>query len=170
MIQRLFILMITFLREIPDPVKIKNFKDINVIGIIINLEQQNIAGLSELIKNFEQLGKKVHTIGIDSTDQRISQESDIQTIITKKDLSVFANPHSEEIKELLTKGFEYIIILDTSNNYLVNYFAVKCNANCYIGYFYRPENKILTMQIAPRFGLEHIDFVHYIQLIGENNE
>ena len=104
--------MITFLREIPDPVKIKNFKDINVIGIIINLEQPNIAGLSELIKNFEQLGKKVHTIGIDSTDQRISQESDIQTIITKKDLSVFANPHSEEIKELSITDEGLSIILE----------------------------------------------------------
>ena len=163
MIQKLIIEWIFRRRIKKNIIQVEGFKKIKKIVIIINLDEKKTCELEALIHSFKALGKSVQSIGVTLADKPPKQS--MPTIIRKNDFSFFGKPKTSWIQKLFNKKCDYVILIDRSNNYLLNHVAIHCRANCYIGYKSIPENELLTLQIEPLFENEHEVFLRYIKLI-----
>ena len=163
MFQKLIIEWLFRLRIKKNGMPVKGFKEIKNIVIIINLDENKTCDLEALIHSFKTLGKKVQSIGVTLAGQ--SSEQDTTKVVRKNDFSFFGKPRTLWIQEFFNKKSDYAILIDRSNNYLLNHLAIHCKANCYIGYKSVPENELLTLQVAPLLENEHEVFLRYIKLI-----
>ena len=163
MMQKLIIEWLFRLRIKKNNIPVEGFKKIKNIVIIINLDENTTCDLEALIYSFQALGKKVQSIGVTSAEQ--TPEQNTMKMIMKDDFTFRGKPKTTEIQQFFNMKFDYVLLIDQSNNYLVNHVAIHCKANCYIGYRSIPENKLLTLQIAPLQENEHEDFLRYIKLI-----
>ncbi|MDG1105409.1 MAG: hypothetical protein P8N26_04545 [Cyclobacteriaceae bacterium] len=164
MMQKLIIEWLFRLRIKKNNIPVEGFKKIKNIVIIINLDENTTCDLEALIYSFQALGKKVQSIGVTLAEQTPEQNT-MKMIIKKDDFTFRGKPKTTEIQQFFNMKFDYVLLIDQSNNYLVNHVAIHCKANCYIGYRSIPENKLLTLQIAPLQENEHEDFLRYIKLI-----
>ena len=89
----------------------------------------------------------------------------LYTFFNSSWLTFFGTPKNPWIQEFFSNKSDYAILIDRSNNYLINHLAIHCKANCYIGYKSIPQNQLLTLQIAPLLENEHETFLRYIKLI-----
>ena len=163
MIQKLIIEWLFRLRIKKNSLPVEGFKEIKHIVIIINLDENKTCDLEALIHSFQALGKKVQSIGVTLAGQ--SAEQATMKMVRKNDFSFFGKPKTTWIQQFFNMKSDYVLLIDRSNNYLLNHVAIHCKANCYIGYKSIPGNELLTLQIAPLLENEHEDFLRYIKLI-----
>ena len=168
MFQKLILKWLFSLKIKKNRVQVEGFKDIKNIVIINNLDEKKTCDLEALIHSFEKLGKKVESIDVSSSKQ--STKDSTARVVTKNDFSFFGKSKTPWIREFLNKKPDYVILIDRSNNYLINHLAIQCEANCYIGYKSIPQNELLTLQIAPLLENEQEVFLRYIKLIEGSNE
>ena len=163
MLKKLIFEWLFKLRIKKNNVQVEGFKEIKTIVIIINLDENKTCDLEALTHSFEKLGKKVQSIGV-SPSGRSHKDNKIK-VATKKDFTFFGTPKNPLVQGFFSNKSDYAILIDRSNNYIINHLAIHCNANCYIGYKSIPQNQLLTLQIAPLFENEHETFLRYIKLI-----
>ena len=163
MLKKLIFEWLFKLRIKKNNVQVEGFKEIKTIVIIINLDENKTCDLEALTHSFEKLGKSVQSIGV-SPSGRSHKDNKIK-VATKSDFTFFGTPKNPWVQEFFSNKSDYAILIDRSNNYLINHLAIHCKANCYIGYKSIPQNQLLTLQIAPLLENEHETFLRYIKLI-----
>ncbi|MAJ50588.1 MAG: hypothetical protein CMB82_03105 [Flammeovirgaceae bacterium] len=166
MLQKLIFKWLFRLKIKKNRIQVEGFKDIKNIVIINNLDEKKTCDLEALTYSFQKLGKKVESIGV-SLSSRSNEDT---KVVSKKDFSFFGKSKTPWIREFLNKKPDYVILIDRSNNYLINHLAIQCEANCYIGYKSIPQNELLTLQIAPLLENEQEVFLRYIKLIEGSYE
>ena len=163
MMQKLIFEWLFRLRIKKNNIPVEGFKKIKNIVIIINLDENMTCDLEALINSFKALGKKVQSIGVTLAEQ--TPEQNTMKMIIKDDFTFRGKPKTTEIQQFFNMKFDYVLIIDRSNNYLVNHVAIHCKANCYIGYKSVPENELLTLQLTALLEKEDEVFLRYIKLI-----
>ena len=161
--QKLIIELLFKFRIKKHSVQVEGFNTIKNIVIIINLDEKKTCDLEALIHSFKALGKNVECIGVTLIGKYFMKKG--MKIVRNTDFSFFGKPKTTWIQQFFNMKSDYALLIDRSNNYLLNHVAIHCKANCYIGYKSIPENELLTLQIAPLLENEHEDFLRYIKLI-----
>lgn len=161
--QKLIIKWLFRLRIKKNNIPVEGFKKIKNIVIIINLDENMTCDLEALIDSFQALGKKVQSIGVTLSEQ--TPKKNTMKMIIKDDFTFRGKPKTIEIQQFFNMKFDYVLLIDRSNNYLLNHVAIHCKANCYIGYKSVPENELLTLQLTALLEKEHEVFLRYIKLI-----
>ena len=161
--QKLIIELLFKFRIKKHSVQVEGFNTIKNIVIIINLDEKKTCDLEALIHSFKALGKNVECIGVTLIGKYFMKKG--MKIVRNTDFSFFGKPKTTWIQQFFNMKSDYALLIDRSNNYLLNHVAIHCKANCYIGYRSIPENELLTLQIAPLQENEHEDFLRYIKLI-----
>jgi len=162
----------------PRDIKIANFKSINAIGLISNPKNPlEINQISNVIKHFQRLGKKVYPLIY--FDKEIENDICTKNIdcfgFEKKNCNWIGKPKNDiNINRFISKEFDILIDLSFSEIYSLQYVFVQSRASLKImqtNNFSRQYADLMLEAFQQHDKLTFAkELIHYLEIINKNQQ
>lgn len=127
------------------------YKHAQSIGIIFSVEDKQKHDLiKEMIKHFEQDGKKVQVL--EFLPKKKENYEFLFDFFTIEDLSFWGRINSDQALRFSTQPFDYLFYVDSQSNPLVLNLLAQSKAHCRVGKYNELESSFFELMIEEKNG------------------
>jgi uncharacterized protein YkuJ len=125
------------------------YQDAKNVGILYTAEDLGKHDvIKDLVRKFEKDGKNVNVLSFLPKD--VQNFEFRYTFFTDKDLSVFGNFKSEEVKKFVNQPFNYLLYFDFESDPVMRYILSMSRAQCRVGNFEEANRPFCDLMVAPQ--------------------
>lgn len=131
------------------------YKSAQSIGIIFSVEdRQKHELIKEMVKHFEQDGKKVQVL--EFLPKKKENYEFLFDFFTIEDLTFWGKINSEQAEKFSSTPFDYLFYVDSQSNPLMLNLLAHSRAHCRVGKFNEDESPFFELMIEEKNGVRSL--------------